>query len=153
MSAQAEIEARPQIAWQTLTDYEHLPRFIPGIRSARVVDERGDAHFFIFGQSVRIRMDVHQVAPSEITAHSVPWPPSSGDPAGEVEPESFSATYRLQPTESGVRLVYEARIVPASDWPAMVERLALRQNAALQFGALVAEINRRAHAAAERTVQ
>jgi hypothetical protein len=159
MSAEADVRASPQVAWQTMTDYAHLPQFIPGIRSAQVIDrrgdpenedltveERGDARFLVFGQSIRIRMDVHQEAPREILAHGVPWPGPANP--GEVEPEEFDASYRLEPIENGVRIVYSARIVPSVSWPDVVERLALRQNASLQFRALIAEIARRERDAA-----
>jgi len=37
----ATVDAPLAIVWQTLTDYEHLPEFIPGMRSSRVVERRG----------------------------------------------------------------------------------------------------------------
>ena len=154
MSAQAVVDASIGTAWRTMTDYEHLPQFIPGLRSAQVVErhggaadedlvveERGDAHFLMFGQSFRIRMDVHQAAPHEISAHGVPWTAPAGP--NEVEPKAFEARYELEPTPAGVRIVYSARIVPAASWPATLERIALRQTASRQFGALIAEILRR----------
>lgn len=156
MAAQADLHADPRTVWRTLTDYEHLPEFIPGIRSVRVaerhaggggedlvVEERGDARFLVFGQPIRIRMDVHQEEPRVVRARAIPWPDAPDPPPGELEPESFSASYVLEPIEDGVRIVYRARIVPRAPWPAMIERLALRENASKQFGALLVEIARR----------
>ena len=40
--ASAELEANPRIAWEVLTDYDHLAEFIPDVRSSRVLRRNPD---------------------------------------------------------------------------------------------------------------
>jgi ribosome-associated toxin RatA of RatAB toxin-antitoxin module len=36
------IEARPEVVWKVLTDYEHMTEFVPHMKSCKVVERKGD---------------------------------------------------------------------------------------------------------------
>ena len=42
VSAHATIRAPLPLIWRTLTDYDHLAEFIPGMKKSRVLQRRGD---------------------------------------------------------------------------------------------------------------
>src|SRR5690349_3212416 len=41
VTARAVVHAPAELIWQTLTDYDHLPQFVPGLDSSRVVSRQG----------------------------------------------------------------------------------------------------------------
>ena len=43
IEARATLKAPYALIWQTLTDYDHLSDFIPGMLKSQVVDRRGNA--------------------------------------------------------------------------------------------------------------
>src|SRR5262245_39417416 len=43
IDASADLEADQAVVWETLTDYEKLPQFVPGIRRVRVLETREEA--------------------------------------------------------------------------------------------------------------
>src|SRR5258705_4623675 len=42
IKARATIKAPYALIWQTLTDYDHLAEFIPGMATSRVIERRGN---------------------------------------------------------------------------------------------------------------
>jgi len=40
VTARAVVHAPAELIWQTLTDYDHLPQFVPGIDSSRVLSRQ-----------------------------------------------------------------------------------------------------------------
>lgn len=152
MRAVAQANAPIDVAWRTLTDYERLPQFVPGIRSARVlrrshvdgterlvVEQRGEFRWLFYSLPVAVRMDVVQSPPTTVDARALATP---GDDAAHLE--AFAGRYELEPTAGGVRVRYVARIVPAFALPPVLGTLAVRQTARMQFEAMLAEIERRA---------
>lgn len=142
------------VAWRTLTDYEHLPQFVPGLQSVRVlrrsrvdglerllVEQRGEFRWLFYTQPVAVRMDVVQHAPTRVDARGVSTP---GDDAAHLE--YFEGRYELEPVGAGVRVRYTARIVPRFALPPLIGTLAVRQTVTTQFDAMMAEIDRRGRA-------
>jgi hypothetical protein len=41
VTAHAVVHAPAELIWQTLTDYDHLAQFVPGLDSSRVVSRQG----------------------------------------------------------------------------------------------------------------
>jgi hypothetical protein len=154
VAARADIAADPAVAWETLTDYERLPRFVPGLLRVRVlahkvegarerllVEQTGELRFLFFVQRVGVLLDVRHEPPTRVEARALP----RAAPAGEDEASvtDFEGTYVLAPTAGGVRLDYRARFAPTFELPPIVGTLAVRQTMKRQFDALVAEIGRR----------
>jgi ribosome-associated toxin RatA of RatAB toxin-antitoxin module len=142
--ARAAIAAPADLVWRVITDYERLPRFIPGVarsvvRERRgnrlVLEQTGEARFFIF------------TYPIEVTLEVVEWPLdwiSSRAVGGNVR--RMNARYEIHPDpeRGGVLLRYFGAIEPDFFLPPVIGTAALRGTVEEQFAAMVAEIERRA---------
>jgi hypothetical protein len=146
-------------AWDTITDYDALPRFMPGIRACRVVErqagaggserlrveQRGEFRFLLFAQAMTVHLDVeHQpqrLAVAKATRFDLGW-------LSRGAIEVFEGRYDLTP-KSGkraparVQVRYQALIGLRLPPPPPVGSLAVRQNLAAQLNALAQEISRR----------
>lgn len=160
VEASAEFAADLHVVWDALTDYEGLPRFVPGIRRVRVleryeqageehliVEQLGEFRFLFFAQRITVLLDVRQVPTSSVRALALPQPPRD---AAEASLNSFEATYTLLRVPGGVRLEYRANFAPNFDLPPLLGWLAVRQTMQAQFEAMLAEIDRRQLAFAAR---
>lgn len=170
LRADVEVDSDLATVWNTITDYDGLPRFVPGIEHSRVLARRSDGggerltveqsgalRFWFFVQPVRVRLEVRHVPQSAVDAHMIALPDTRAHGTyGEVNAQradgadalrTFEGHYRLTSlAPHRVRLVYRARLVPQFD-PHWLGGLALRQTVAAQFDALLAEIARRQRAA------
>lgn len=159
VEASADIEAEPALVWATLTDYEGLPGFVPGISSVRVrqvteeagrrrllVEQSGELRFLFFSRRVAVLLDVDQQPMTRVHARALPRPqPADGD---ESALDDFEGTYTLVPIAGGVRLAYRARFAPGFALPPLLGRLAIRRTMQAQFEAMLEEIERRRRAPA-----
>jgi hypothetical protein len=160
VDASADLDADDTVVWETLTDYPGLPRFVPGIRSVRVIEAHDDAgtqrllieqagelRFLFFSRRVRVLLAVQQQPRSRVEARALPRP--AGDATDEAQLNQFEGTYTLVPIPGGVRLGYRASFTPAFALPPIIGPLAVRRTMQAQFEAMLAEIDRRrAHAVA-----
>jgi ribosome-associated toxin RatA of RatAB toxin-antitoxin module len=142
--ARALVAAPATVVWEVLTDYEHLPRFIPGIAKSVVrsrdggrllIEQSGKARFLIFSFPIEVRLEVTERPPQSISSRAV---------AGNVR--RMTGRYEIQPdAEHGtVLLRYVGEIEPDFKLPPLIGVAALRSSATEQFTAMVAEIERRA---------
>ena len=147
VEASAEVRAAPALAWEVLTGYEHYARFVPDLRSSRVlsragatavVEQRGVAGFFFYRFPMEVTLAVTEVDGDTVRCESI---------AGNFR--ELSGVYRLEPTTEGVRFLYSGRLVPAFALPPLVGLPAVRASVERQFRGLVQEIERRAHVEGE----
>lgn len=142
--ARATIVAPVPLVWQVLTDYEQLPRFIPGIARSKVrlrqgnrllVEHSGEARFLFFTFPIEVTLEVVESRPDWIASRAV---------GGNVR--RMTGRYELSPdTAHGtVLLRYFGLIEPDFAVPPLVGAAALRSTVEDQFIAMVAEIERRA---------
>lgn len=148
--AEAQLDAPVAVIWQVLTDYEHLPAFIPGIaksvvRERRgnqlVLEQSGEARFFIFSFPVEVTYEVTETPESSVSCRAL---------SGNLK--RMSGRYDIEPAGSGskmARLRYAGFVDPDFNVPDILEAAALRSMVEEQFAALVAEIERRARPAAK----
>jgi len=160
--AEVELEADRRTAWLTVTDYEHLPQFVPGIRSARVlarvasgaterllIEQTGEFRFFLFAQPVQVWLDVTHEAPGRVLARSVL---PSGISLERSTLREFEGSYALSAIDATrTRFVYQARFEPVQSMLPLLGTLVVRHTVTEQFRAMAAEIERRA--ARNRTEQ
>jgi hypothetical protein len=153
--AEVELESDQRTAWLTLTDYERLPQFVPGIRSAKVlarvasggaerllIEQVGEFRFLLFAQPVQVWLDVTHEAPHRVRARSVL---PSGISAERSTLREFEATYTLTVVDaSRTRLLYEARFEPVRSMLPVLGTVVVRHTVGEQFGAMATEIERRA---------
>jgi hypothetical protein len=156
VNARANVAVDPRVAWDTITDYEHMRDFLPNIERSKViarqgtrltVEHVGQFPLFFFDIPVRVRLAVTQQPFERVVARSEP---------GEVDgvPQtlrSFSGTYDLTvitlERRAGVRLEYESRFELADPLPPIVGDLfgtaMVTKTVRLQFEAMVREMVRR----------
>lgn len=160
--AEVELTADRRTAWNTVTDYEHLPQFVPGIRSVQVlarsgsggterllVEQAGELRFLWFVRPVRVWLDVRHDAPVLIEARSVL---PSGVGRGSSTVREYEGSYRLTIVDTTrTRLVYEARFEPSQAMLPVLGDFIVRRTIGEQFRALADEVERRA--AAQRLEQ
>jgi hypothetical protein len=158
--AELELAADARTAWRTITDYDALPHFMPGIRTCRVieraslpsrrerllVEQQGEFRFLLFAQSMKVLLDI------EHDAERVAQARARSFDLGLLKQraiERFEGRYELVPTHvrrgaARVRLLYTAVIVLHLPPPPAIGSVAVRRNLAAQLEAVAAEIGRRA---------
>jgi hypothetical protein len=143
--ARATLEAPPTLAWEVLTGYADLPRFIPNLAASAVLlragdravlQQSGEARFLIFSFPIEVRLEVRESPQAWITARAI---------GGNLR--RMDGRYDLRAAGKGVELRYTGELEPQFDLPPLVGTLALRGMVEAQFDAMVAEVERRAAAA------
>ncbi len=159
LRAHAVVDADVATVWSTITDYDRLETFVPGIERSRVlsrrleddterliVEQSGSIRFWFFAQPIRVRLEASHRPRTRVDANAI----ADASGLGDAHPtlEFFEARYELTPqAQGGVRLDYRARVVPRFDLPLSIGAIALRRTFGAHFDALIGEIGRRAHAA------
>ena len=141
--AQSEVDADGAAIWSTLSDYDHLARFIPGMSSSRtvsrtgaeaVVEQKGRLGLGPFRQSFTLLLAVSEEMNQSISASGI---------GGDFR--CFKSRYDIVPLGSQrARIVYQATLVPDMPLPPVIGLLAMRSMIGTQFDAVLAEMRRRA---------
>jgi carbon monoxide dehydrogenase subunit G len=151
--AAVRIDAPPKLVWDTLTDYERIRDFMPGVQHSRVltrdgnrltVEHRGEYSVLFFVRPVRVRFAVEHTPFVTIVARGLP---QLADGSASTLRE-FNGRYDLSVVRDGeVQLVYEARFELAEALPPLIGPLfgtaAMRSTLRADFDALVREVARR----------
>jgi ribosome-associated toxin RatA of RatAB toxin-antitoxin module len=139
--AHALVEADYATVWATLTDYDHLGDFIPGMKRSRVVARRGPAavieqhgaaHFLFFS------------FPLDVTIESTARPPDAIDVRlvkGNLR--RLEGGYRVRQLEAGRIELRWNGVVEPDTLPPLLGELVMRANIRDQFTGMVREIERR----------
>ena len=118
VAATAVMRVDPTVAWAVLSDYDHLAKFIPDVKSSRIlsrdgnkvrVEQKGVVGFWFYKEPVVVILEVHEEPHHRITARSV-----DGNVRG------LETRYELQASGGGVRLDYAGRFVPEFAIPPVV---------------------------------
>jgi len=137
----ALLDAPLDLIWQTLTDYDRLAEFIPGMRRSRlierhgavaVIEQSGDAGFLFFS------------FPLDVTLASTERPPHALEVKllkGDLK--RLDGAYRIEPQAGGRILLTWTGTVEALSMPPLLGELVMRANIADQFYGMVREIERR----------
>jgi ribosome-associated toxin RatA of RatAB toxin-antitoxin module len=137
----ATIDAPFEIVWQTLTDYDRLPEFIPGMRSSRVIERRGST--VVVEQLGEARF-LFITYPIEVTIASTERPPHALEVSvlkGNLK--RLDGAYRIEPQGAGRILLTWNGIVEALLMPPLIGEMLMRSNIEDQFRGMVREIDRR----------
>lgn len=141
VSATAVMKVDPQVAWAVLSDYDHLAKFIPDMKSSRVVsrdgnrlrvEQKGDVGFFFYKEPVNVLLEVNEEPPHRITARSI-----------EGNVSQLETRYELHSSGAGTRLEYAGRFVPEFAIPPLIGMPFVNRVIERRFRAMVAEIQRR----------
>ena len=140
--AGATVAAPASLVWEVLTDYDNLARFIPGLSRSTVelraanrvqLHQKGEARFLFFAYPIDVRLEVVESPRDSITSRAV---------GGNLR--RMNGRYELQRAAGGVRLRYTGELEPDFALPPVIGTLAVRSMVEEEFGAMVAEIERRA---------
>ena len=141
VAASAVMKVDQRVAWAVLSDYDHLARFIPDMKSSRVVsrdgnrlrvEQKGEMGFFFYKEPVDMLLEVHEEPPSRITARGL-----------EGNIKGLETRYELRPTVAGIRLDYAGRFVPGFSIPPLIGMPIMNRLIERRFRAMVVEIQRR----------
>ena len=129
------------MAWEVLTDYEHIAAFVPNMTSSQIisapgeplrVEQKGSASFLLFSFPIEVVYEFDARTSRGLHFHSV-----SGNLRDMV------GDYRLTAISNGTRIFYEARFKPDFWVPPLVSVAIMRNEIKRQFDGLVLEIERR----------
>lgn len=142
VSARATLRAPLEVVWATLTDYNNLPAFVPGILRSRLIEYRGRAA--IVEQRGEARF-LFLSFPIEVTVASVEYPPHAIDVhvlKGNLR--QLDGGYRIEPRADGALLLrWRGLIEPDMALPPLIGEMLMRLNVESQFFGMVQEIERR----------
>ncbi len=139
--SESYIAASAAVAWQVLSDYDHLAGFVPDLRVSRVisapgqpllVEQSGEAGFLIFRFSVDVVLEIEEAPPQRLGFRAI---------RGNMR--SMQGEWRIEPSAPGVRLVYTAELEPAFWVPPIIGPVVMRRDIAGQIEAVLLEIERR----------
>jgi ribosome-associated toxin RatA of RatAB toxin-antitoxin module len=144
VSAHATIRAPLPVIWHTLTDYDHLAEFIPGMKASRVlqrhggtvtIEQTGEAKFLIFHYPIAVVVQSDERYPAAIGVHLL---------SGNLR--QLAGAYRIENirgTGDQFVLRWEGIIEPDIPLPLLIAAPGLRETLANQFDGMVEEIERR----------
>jgi carbon monoxide dehydrogenase subunit G len=140
--AESDVDVDRATIWSTLSDYDHLARFIPGMSSSRtvsrngaeaVVEQRGNFGIGPFHRNFKVLLNVKENLYQSISISGV---------GGDFR--RFESRYDVVPLgPQCARIVYHATLVPEVALPPIVGLSAMRSMIGTQFNALLREMRRR----------
>ena len=142
VNCRATLSAPRELIWQTLTDYDHLAEFIPGMLKSRVIETRGPV--FVVEQSGEARFLLFSF-PIEATLATTERPPYAIDVQvlkGNLK--RLDGGYRIEPLQDGRSVLrWSGLIEPDAPMPPLIGELLMRASISDQFQGMVREIERR----------
>jgi len=139
--AYARVEALHATVWGTVTDYDRLAQFVPGMRSSRivahrngdlVVEQRGETRFLVFTYPVNVTLLATARPPDAVDVHLL---------SGNLK--RLDGTYSMEPAGAGwIALRWNGLIEPDA-LPPLLGELVMRATIEAQFVGMVREIERR----------
>ncbi len=142
VSAHATLDAPLSVIWSTLTDFDRLAEFIPGMSRSRLLEKRGNQA--VVEQAGEARF-LFFTFPIDVTLLSTARPPSSLDVrALKGNLRRLDGGYRIEPAPDGRYLLRWTGIVePESALPPLLGTAVMRASIEDQFTGMVREIERR----------
>lgn len=140
--AKLQVDAHHHIAWQVLTDYNNLARFVPGMRVSRIISKPGEpillkqigqSGFLMFTFPVEV---VTQI--TEIQLESIRFLAVSGNL------KSQSGEWRIKQEADRTLVIYQSSIVPGFWVPPLVGPAVIRQDVSGKIIEIAEEMQRRA---------
>lgn len=139
--AYALVDAGYATVWGTLTDYDRLAEFIPGMKRSRIVERGGGT--LVVEQSGETRF-LFFVFPIEVTVLATAKPPHALDVRllkGNLR--RLEGGYRMQQPAPGRIALRWIGLVEPEALPPLLGELVIRASIRVQFEGMVREIERR----------
>ena len=145
VDARAEVDATLEVIWNTLTDYNRLHEFIPGMQSSKLIERRGNA--VIVEQKGESKVAFFTF-PIDVVIASIELPPHRINVRIEKgNLRRLDGGYIIAPVPGKGRLrhilTWNGMIEPDAFVPPLLGTLVMRGNIEDQFGGMVREIMRR----------
>jgi hypothetical protein len=143
IDAHATLAVPFEVMWSTLTDYDNLSRFIPGMARSRLLGYRGAAAI-VEQQGAASFLFVS--LPIDVVVESLEQPPLAIQIRvlkGNLR--RLDGSYLIEPLGPGRYVLHwHGRIEPDYPLPPLLGEIVLRKNIEAQFHGMVREIERRA---------
>ncbi len=143
VQATALLQAPMDVVWRTLTDYERLPEFIPGLETSRILSRNGAR--VLVAQTGRARF-LFLTVPIDVVLESTERPPYVVEVrrvSGSIR--HLQGRYEARPQADGMVLLgWIGSISPDAEMPPLIETALVRLSIREQFVGMVQEIERRA---------
>lgn len=142
--ARARVRAHLPVLWYTLTDYEQLPNFVPGLRSSHVLEKQGNVLVVEQKGVMEVMMFSY---PIEVTVESTErMPDSIGVRVLKGNLKQLEGGYSIEKVpgqENEFLLHWRGVIEPAFAMPPFITVPLMRSSLRQQFLGMVGEIERR----------
>lgn len=144
VDAHATLNVPLQLIWETLTDYNRLPDFIPGISKSRlleyrgtaaIVEQLGEAGFLFFKVPIDVVVESLELAPRVIEVRVLKGNLKKLDGRYQIDVGATPA--------DPIVLRWRGVIEPEKTLPPLFGEMILRSNVTDQFRGMVREIERR----------
>ena len=150
--AHAVIEASYAVVWSTLTDYNRLAEFIPGMKKSRIVEQSGNA---VTVEQLGEARFLFFSFPIDVTVVSTARPPDALDIRvlkGNLK--RLDGGYRIEQVAPGrIVLRWNGLIEPDAILPPLLGEAVMRSNIEDQFTGMVREIEKREAQRRERDTE
>jgi ribosome-associated toxin RatA of RatAB toxin-antitoxin module len=140
----ALVHAHYPVIWGTLTDYDQLAQFVPGMKSSRtierrgavaVVEQKGVAEVLIFTYPIEVTVESTESPPDNISVRVIKGNLKRLDGGYRLE--------RVPGSETGYMLSWRGVIEPAFSLPSLLTVPLMRSTLERHFQAMLREIERR----------
>lgn len=144
VTTRAQIDAAQAVIWQTLTDYDHLAQFIPGMTTSRTLTRCGNSA--VVAQTGRAGARLFSY-PLDIVVESVEHPSTDVSVrllSGNLR--TYQGGYRLEPVagaKDSFILSWSGVVEPDIALPGFITGWVLRRAVEDEFRAMLGEIERR----------
>jgi ribosome-associated toxin RatA of RatAB toxin-antitoxin module len=150
VSVQASIRAPRAVIWETLTDYDHLSEFVPGMKRSRIIGRRGqaviveqdgEATLLFFTYPIRVVVEATERPPDMIMVNVL---------RGNLR--QLEGRYQIEQGGSADEHVlrWSGIIEPDTVLPLFITIPLMRSSIEDQFTGMVREIERRSAARPQR---
>jgi ribosome-associated toxin RatA of RatAB toxin-antitoxin module len=142
VTARFEVPQTAGVARAVLSDYEHIPRFMPDVRTSIVsertpgrllVEQEAVSQFMMFSKTVHLRLEVTE------DAETIRFVDRCGKSFVRYE-----GLWRLTPVAGGTIITYELTASPSFEVPGFILRRLLTRGSNIMIGHLRREIAARA---------
>jgi hypothetical protein len=142
VDARMSVDAHHHIAWQVLTDYNNLARFVPGMQTSQIVSapgepmllrQTGQSGFLVFNVPIEVIARIEEFPLDAIRFYAV-----GGNLKNKV------GEWRIQRQNDATLLLYQADIVPGFWVPALLAASIMAEDVRRKLVGVAQEVQRRA---------
>jgi len=142
VEAKLQVDAHHHIAWEVLTDYNNLSRFVPGMQVSRIVSSPGEtlllkqigqSGFLMFTFPVEVVVQITETPLEAIRFLAV---------SGNLK--SQSGEWRIKQQDDRTLVAYQSSIVPGFWVPPMIGTTVIGQDVSNKMVGIAEEMQRRA---------